>query len=619
MIESVPLIQNANDAQQINASIIAMKKASKELDEKILKLNNLNKELDKKIAVLDSGLAQEITDRENADSAEVTNRNTAITNAVNALDVASVGGSGKYISAISETDGKINATVSDLTSVIESGNNQPATSGGVADAIQGVISLPTDAVLHYSFDDVPDYPDGTADVKLLDNNTYNIQSTNYRFEVNGTATTITNSNGNVQFSGTIGAGGIWDGVFIRNQYTNNKILKVKMNITALSGTVSVWSGTDNKIATYDKVGEYVLSFVNTSSASAKNVYFVIDRNCSATVVIEQIYIGDGSYSIPIIDNADGQFNSVSVQNFVSDKGVSGKSVMFMGLSAKTIEVDYPSERWDAPYTVTCWAKKENSAIYFVGWDNIYGIQNHLIFYSNDLHTIWFDVNENTRFIGYLCDVTLEDNKWYHFAFINKFESGKSEIWINGVKQTLRTQSRTVSVVENKFLIGNSLGSNGYNTNYKNSVIDDFQVFDRALSDTEIQALYQNKANTPKYFPIPINEIKEGSLELATSNAVAKALNNQFINITSNNASATINGDTGTAVSITFVVPSGYKVIGYNGFVTSGPAGAVNMYSMNFGDLMGKTGTFSLPIYFRNYTSSAKTVSINVSLLCAKIS
>ena len=38
MIDSVPLIQNANDAQQINASIIAMKKASRELDEKIVKL-----------------------------------------------------------------------------------------------------------------------------------------------------------------------------------------------------------------------------------------------------------------------------------------------------------------------------------------------------------------------------------------------------------------------------------------------------------------------------------------------------------------------------------------------------------------------------------------------------
>ena len=120
MIDSVPLIQDANDAQQINASIIAMKKASRELDEKIVKLNSLNSELDKKIALLDSGLNKEIEDRKEA---------------INSLDVASVGGSGKYISAISETDGKISATASDITSSVSSGNSQPVTSGGVANAI----------------------------------------------------------------------------------------------------------------------------------------------------------------------------------------------------------------------------------------------------------------------------------------------------------------------------------------------------------------------------------------------------------------------------------------------------------------------------------------------------
>ena len=116
MIDSVPLIQNANDAQQINASIIAMKKASRELDEKIVKLNSLNSELDKKIALLDNGLNKEIEDRKEA---------------INSLDVPSVGGSGKYISAISETDGKISATASDITSSVSSGNSQPVTSGGV--------------------------------------------------------------------------------------------------------------------------------------------------------------------------------------------------------------------------------------------------------------------------------------------------------------------------------------------------------------------------------------------------------------------------------------------------------------------------------------------------------
>ena len=121
MIDSVPLIQNANDAQQINASIIAMKKASRELDEKIVKLNSLNSELDKKIAILNGGLNKEIEDRKEA---------------INSLDVSSVGGSGKYISAISETDGKISATASDITSSVSSGNSQPVTSGGVANYIK---------------------------------------------------------------------------------------------------------------------------------------------------------------------------------------------------------------------------------------------------------------------------------------------------------------------------------------------------------------------------------------------------------------------------------------------------------------------------------------------------
>jgi hypothetical protein len=136
MIDSVPLIQNANDAQQINASIIAMKKASRELDEKIVKLNSLNSELDKKIALLDSGLNKEIEDRKEA---------------INSLDVPGVGGSGKYISAISETDGKISATASDITSTVSSGNSQPVTSGGVYNLTSiNTNTSKTDANLCYS-------------------------------------------------------------------------------------------------------------------------------------------------------------------------------------------------------------------------------------------------------------------------------------------------------------------------------------------------------------------------------------------------------------------------------------------------------------------------------------
>ncbi len=66
---------------------------------------------------------------------EVTNRNTAITNAINNLDVSSVGGNGKYISAISETNGKISATSTTMDTTPTTDSTNAVTSGGVKSAI----------------------------------------------------------------------------------------------------------------------------------------------------------------------------------------------------------------------------------------------------------------------------------------------------------------------------------------------------------------------------------------------------------------------------------------------------------------------------------------------------
>jgi hypothetical protein len=68
-------------------------------------------------------------------STEANARDTAIQNAIQALDVASVGGSGKYIEAISETDGKISATVQDIANEVTANNMQSVTSNAVARAL----------------------------------------------------------------------------------------------------------------------------------------------------------------------------------------------------------------------------------------------------------------------------------------------------------------------------------------------------------------------------------------------------------------------------------------------------------------------------------------------------
>lgn len=61
----------------------------------------------------------------------------SVTSRIQALDVASAGGSGKYISAISQTDGKISATASALSTSPTSGSAAPITSGAVHTALAG--------------------------------------------------------------------------------------------------------------------------------------------------------------------------------------------------------------------------------------------------------------------------------------------------------------------------------------------------------------------------------------------------------------------------------------------------------------------------------------------------
>lgn len=64
-----------------------------------------------------------------------TETDDAITDAIEALDAPSVGGTGAYIQRISETDGVITATVGTIDTVPTSGSDNPISSDSVYDAI----------------------------------------------------------------------------------------------------------------------------------------------------------------------------------------------------------------------------------------------------------------------------------------------------------------------------------------------------------------------------------------------------------------------------------------------------------------------------------------------------
>ena len=96
-------------------------------------ISNLSTSLNNLISALDDRLKSTVTSADKAiPESEI---DTKITNAVNALDVAEVGGTNKYIKAISEADGKISATEGTVDTIVTLNSDNLITSGAVNSAL----------------------------------------------------------------------------------------------------------------------------------------------------------------------------------------------------------------------------------------------------------------------------------------------------------------------------------------------------------------------------------------------------------------------------------------------------------------------------------------------------
>ena len=104
---------------------------------------------------------------------------TAVNAAIGTLNATEVGGSGKYISAISETNGKIEATAETMDTVPTSGSTKAVTSGGVQAPLAEVINSGAKNVLK------------TYDVQstTTGNVTYSVSSGVATVSISGTQTT----------------------------------------------------------------------------------------------------------------------------------------------------------------------------------------------------------------------------------------------------------------------------------------------------------------------------------------------------------------------------------------------------------------------------------------------
>jgi hypothetical protein len=146
-MNAIPLINNIPKSningnekqlrQEINTSLVALKKEAGTLEGLINEAAQMLVTINNRIATLENDTVKK---SDIVDVVQSGNMNPVTSNAVadkiSSLDVASVGGSGKYISEISEIDGKINATATDLGNMVPvdtvtSGNMHSVTSNAI--------------------------------------------------------------------------------------------------------------------------------------------------------------------------------------------------------------------------------------------------------------------------------------------------------------------------------------------------------------------------------------------------------------------------------------------------------------------------------------------------------
>ena len=399
--------------------------------------------------------------------------------------------------------------------------------------------LPTDAVLHYSFDELPDIPDNNSLVRKTSFSSDDIG--NQKGWITQTsAQQIFAENGRIRIKreisdGTIGFNVLYTKINVEDLSVGKIVIAKVKAITSCTIDVMVYckDETSNLTSKPFKAGEEeTLTLKIKKQSTIAGVYVRCPSYLPFEYEILSLYIGDASYTTPVIDNTGNNYNATDVKGLVT-KGVSGNSLRSFsaidtGFTTKTLPLS-------ANWSYSMWVNLESSRL--LSKANEYGDYNAT--YSG-MATMLFGVNNsyNSYGIEILCDNMFSGTKT---VAVQVFERNKnsseqksyvisSKIVDKGfVNITVsRDDSNTKIYCDGLFVgsfskiktdleIDKVIGINvagfqasNYITRPTDFVIDDFQIFDRPLSDQEVLGLYLARGNTPKQYTMADYQLDNSS-------------------------------------------------------------------------------------------------------------
>ena len=255
----------------------------------------------------------------------------AVKSAIDALDVSAVGGSGKYISTISEADGKISATAENIDTIVTNGSSNLVTSGAVFTAIG---NLPKPMILKGTLG-----TNGT--ITTLPTATSLNEGYTYKVITAGTYSSQAAKVGDLFTSTTLdGSTYTWlyipAGDDVEDTWRNIKVNGVeKLGVGISTGAVDFVDGT-NTTASFDITGNKISFSVpavsSTNAGVAPQGAAVSSQNQTTKFLRE-----DGSWAAPSYTDASG---------FMTKANPAGTGSFSMNRAGSTTVGDYSSTLGD---------------------------------------------------------------------------------------------------------------------------------------------------------------------------------------------------------------------------------------------------------------------------------
>ena len=349
--------------------------------------------------------------------------------------------------------------------------------------------LPTAPVLHYSFDELPDIPDGTNNFTGVIAGDYYTKEDikgGYRFTVNGIGPYII-------FKTDIGAVEYLALCYRQKAIskTGGRYLNEAYMFYAEGSYVNI-----SKFIPVPTESENIVRTIIPCDKTKTVLYIRLDmfsgEGHSAVIDVTDMYIGDASYTTPIIDNS-GNNNNTTLTNGIVTYGINNKG-LFLNKQISGGNFKMPSD-----FTVSLWCKAENDTKGL--FQNIIQTDNYVFVIRNG--ATWGD------YLMYYVYTQKEDGSYDSAgrSFFSGYSLLPANVWVNLaitkkdniIKCYYNGELKQIDTRETGVLASHSILYIGDRSNTRGQTIDDFQIFDRALSDQEVLGLYLARGNTSKQY------------------------------------------------------------------------------------------------------------------------